>query len=235
MIQERILLLMKARGMNPTQFADEIGVQRSSISHILSGRNNPSLDIITKILNRFSDVDSNWLVLDKGSLVAKSVKESMEEKNIEFSRPSEAKLSEFSDSLFDDIQEEKPLNLSNNNIEDLKRKIEFLENGISLEKEEKNQINNNSSFVKTEPILEAIKPNIENINSFKEVNPIIPSNNPINYSNQSQPSNPVIASNPIINNVVETNINPIKQDNKKRVTKVIIFYSDSTFEELTKN
>ena len=69
MIQERILLLMKAQGMTPTQFADEIGIQRSSISHILSGRNNPSLDVILKILGRFKEVDSNWLILGKGNLL----------------------------------------------------------------------------------------------------------------------------------------------------------------------
>lgn len=69
MIQERILLLMKAQGMTPTQFADEIGIQRSSISHILSGRNNPSLDIVLKILGRFKEIDSNWLILGKGNLL----------------------------------------------------------------------------------------------------------------------------------------------------------------------
>lgn len=69
MIQERILLLMKAQGMTPTQFADEIGIQRSSISHILSGRNNPSLDVILKILGRFKEIDSNWLILGKGNLL----------------------------------------------------------------------------------------------------------------------------------------------------------------------
>lgn len=69
MIQERILLLMKAQGMTPTQFADEIGIQRSSVSHILSGRNNPSLDVILKILGRFKEIDSNWLILGKGNLL----------------------------------------------------------------------------------------------------------------------------------------------------------------------
>lgn len=69
MIQERILLLMKAQGMTSTQFADEIGIQRSSISHILSGRNNPSLDVILKILGRFKEIDSNWLILGKGNLL----------------------------------------------------------------------------------------------------------------------------------------------------------------------
>jgi len=55
--------------MTPTQFADEIGIQRSSISHILSGRNNPSLDVILKILGRFKEIDSNWLILGKGNLL----------------------------------------------------------------------------------------------------------------------------------------------------------------------
>jgi transcriptional regulator with XRE-family HTH domain len=203
MIQERILFLMKARGMNPTQFADEIGVQRSSISHILSGRNNPSLDIITKILNRFSDVDSNWLVLGKGSLVQKSEGKLIEEKNIEFSKPSETKLSDFSNSLFDDIQEEEPMKSNNNNIEDLQRKIELLERNRNIE-EIANPINN------------------------------IP--NPIeDIPNLIEPLKPSIPSNPIVKNVEEVAINTIKQDDKKRITKVIIFYSDSTFEELTKN
>ncbi|MFA6200338.1 MAG: helix-turn-helix transcriptional regulator [Bacteroidales bacterium] len=194
---------MKARGMNPTQFADEIGVQRSSISHILSGRNNPSLDIITKILNRFSDVDSNWLVLGKGSLVQKSEGKLIEEKNIEFSKPSETKLSDFSNSLFDDIQEEEPMKSNNNNIEDLQRKIELLERNRNIE-EIANPINN------------------------------IP--NPIeDIPNLIEPLKPSIPSNPIVKNVEEVAINTIKQDDKKRITKVIIFYSDSTFEELTKN
>lgn len=211
MIQERILFLMKARGMNPTQFADEIGVQRSSISHILSGRNNPSLDIITKILNRFSDVDSNWLVLGKGSLVQKSEGKSIEEKNIEFSKPSETKLSEFSNSLFDDIQEEKSIKPANNNIEDLQRKIELLQRSRD-----------------NEEILNPINKKVEN-------NTNIVLNTVEDIPNFIEPLGSPVTSNHIVKNVVEASINAIKQDDKKRITKVIIFFSDSTFEELTKN
>lgn len=52
-----------------TQFAEEIGVQKSGISHILSGRNNPSLDFVQKILQRFPEVNMEWLVLGKGSMI----------------------------------------------------------------------------------------------------------------------------------------------------------------------
>lgn len=48
-------------------FADKIEVQRSSISHILSGRNKPSLDFILKVTNTFKDVDIYWLLNGKGA------------------------------------------------------------------------------------------------------------------------------------------------------------------------
>jgi transcriptional regulator with XRE-family HTH domain len=54
------ILLMK--DMSPSRFADEIGVQRSSISHILSGRNKPSLEIIQKIVRRFPELGLDWII-----------------------------------------------------------------------------------------------------------------------------------------------------------------------------
>jgi transcriptional regulator with XRE-family HTH domain len=58
---------MEHHKLTATLFADKIGVQRSSISHILSGRNKPSLDFILKITSEFSDVDIKWLLNGKGS------------------------------------------------------------------------------------------------------------------------------------------------------------------------
>ncbi|GAA4282108.1 helix-turn-helix domain-containing protein [Gaetbulibacter aestuarii] len=49
-----------------SSFADSIGVQRSSISHILSGRNKPSLDFVLKILAAYPDVELYWLLNGKG-------------------------------------------------------------------------------------------------------------------------------------------------------------------------
>ncbi|MFH4969079.1 helix-turn-helix transcriptional regulator [Gaetbulibacter sp. M240] len=50
-----------------SSFADSIGVQRSSISHILSGRNKPSLDFVLKILSTYPDVELYWLLNGKGN------------------------------------------------------------------------------------------------------------------------------------------------------------------------
>ena len=54
-------------GESASSFAEKIGVQRSSISHILSGRNKPSLDFILKILSHYPEVDLYWLFNGKGS------------------------------------------------------------------------------------------------------------------------------------------------------------------------
>ncbi|MFZ4401267.1 MAG: helix-turn-helix transcriptional regulator [Bacteroidales bacterium] len=64
----RIILILKTQNLSSSQFADEIGVQRSSISHILSGRNNPSLEFVMKVLKRFPDINSDWIISGKGSM-----------------------------------------------------------------------------------------------------------------------------------------------------------------------
>jgi len=69
---ERIFELLTAKKMSPSQFADEIGVQRSGISHLISGRNKPSLEFVLKVLNRFPDVSAEWLLLGKDT-TAKSL------------------------------------------------------------------------------------------------------------------------------------------------------------------
>ncbi len=62
----RLKKVMKVHQLTASNFADDIGVQRSSISHILSGRNKPSLDFVLKITNTFTDVDMYWLLNGKG-------------------------------------------------------------------------------------------------------------------------------------------------------------------------
>ncbi|MBL4594149.1 MAG: helix-turn-helix transcriptional regulator [Flavobacteriales bacterium] len=59
---DRFKYLMKLNNLTASAFADEIGVQRSSVSHILSGRNKPSLEFIQKIITRFPKVSADWLI-----------------------------------------------------------------------------------------------------------------------------------------------------------------------------
>lgn len=64
----RIKHLMETKKINAAQFADEIGVQRSSLSHILSGRNKPSLDFMLKVRHRYHEIRLDWLLLGEGDM-----------------------------------------------------------------------------------------------------------------------------------------------------------------------
>jgi transcriptional regulator with XRE-family HTH domain len=69
---KRLELLLDYYSLNASAFADKIGVQRSSLSHLLSGRNKPSLDFILKILDVFPDVDLYWILNGKGNFLKNS-------------------------------------------------------------------------------------------------------------------------------------------------------------------
>ena len=65
---DRINLIMRAKNITASQFADEINIQRSGMSHIMSGRNKPSLDFVMRVLNRYPEIDTNWLLFGKGEM-----------------------------------------------------------------------------------------------------------------------------------------------------------------------
>jgi len=91
---DRIKKLMELKKMSPTQFADEIEVQRSSLSHVLSERNKPSLDFMLKIKNAFPDINLDWLLLDEGTIFIKKEEEKeMEQFSPEKQQQAELKFS----------------------------------------------------------------------------------------------------------------------------------------------
>ncbi|WP_047546401.1 helix-turn-helix domain-containing protein [Psychroserpens sp. Hel_I_66] len=63
---KRLQKVIDFYGESASSFAEKIGVQRSSISHILSGRNKPSLDFVLKVLSSFPEVELYWLMNGKG-------------------------------------------------------------------------------------------------------------------------------------------------------------------------
>lgn len=67
-MKDRIIQLLNSEGLSASKFADIIGVQRSSMSHILSGRNNPSLDFIQKIMRSFPHISGDWLISGSGEM-----------------------------------------------------------------------------------------------------------------------------------------------------------------------
>lgn len=132
---DRIILVLKTQNLTSSQFADEIGVQRSSISHILSGRNNPSLEFVTKILKRFPDINSEWILFGKGSMYRQSEIMNKEEKRV---IPQQADLFSF-DQPYAEINEILPA------------KVEVAEK-YAIQDEKKNQ-----EIPTNAPVIEAIK------------------------------------------------------------------------------
>ncbi|MDY0252850.1 MAG: helix-turn-helix transcriptional regulator [Tenuifilaceae bacterium] len=72
-MKERLQRILTKEGIAPTRFAEIIGVQRSSISHILSGRNKPSFDMIQSIMSKFPKLNPDWLILGTGDMYRKVV------------------------------------------------------------------------------------------------------------------------------------------------------------------
>lgn len=69
---KRLQKVIDYYGESASSFSDIIGVQRSSISHILSGRNKPSLDFVLKILSSYPEVELYWLLNGKGEFPSQS-------------------------------------------------------------------------------------------------------------------------------------------------------------------
>ncbi len=84
-MKDRIAAFLRTENKTSLQFAEEIGVQPSSISHIISGRNNPSLDFVLKMLNRYDFLSIEWLLFRKG----KMYKDEMEPTLFDINNPKE--------------------------------------------------------------------------------------------------------------------------------------------------
>ncbi|MBO6606532.1 helix-turn-helix transcriptional regulator [Psychroserpens sp.] len=92
---KRLQKVIHYYGESASSFAEKIGVQRSSISHILSGRNKPSLDFVLKVLSSYPDVELYWLMNGKGNFPKKESSQSklpIETENAKTQLPSELPL-----------------------------------------------------------------------------------------------------------------------------------------------
>lgn len=94
-IKDRIKIIMERENMASGAFAESISIQQSTLSHILNGRNNPSLDVIMKVHQKYDYINLEWLLYGKGNMT--------DQETTTVNHP------DFSPSLFD----ENPLNASN--------------------------------------------------------------------------------------------------------------------------
>lgn len=76
--RERLELIMRCYNLTPSQFADKTGIQRASVSHILSGRNKASLEVMLKIYDAFPSLDMKWLMTGNGDAPVAGVRQAVE-------------------------------------------------------------------------------------------------------------------------------------------------------------
>ncbi len=66
--RQRIQKIIDSEGMTAKQFSKELGISAGTISNIMKGRNNPSLEVMQAVLERFRTISSDWLILDVGPM-----------------------------------------------------------------------------------------------------------------------------------------------------------------------
>ena len=65
-MNRRLQQFLELENLSPARLADMLGVQRSGVSHILSGRNKPGFDFIQKLLTKFPSLSADWFLTGKG-------------------------------------------------------------------------------------------------------------------------------------------------------------------------
>ena len=67
-IKDRIAHIIRAKNLTAAEFALRLGIQPSNVSHLLAGRNNPSLEFVKKLKETFPEYNLDWIVLGKGPM-----------------------------------------------------------------------------------------------------------------------------------------------------------------------
>lgn len=91
-IKDRLIEVLKRKNLNASSFADILKIQKSNVSHILSGRNKPSLDFIQKFINAFPNEDVVWLITGNQINELKSPKKEIQKTENETNLKSNLKL-----------------------------------------------------------------------------------------------------------------------------------------------
>lgn len=128
---KRLEIILDYYSLSASSFADKIGVQRSSLSHLLSGRNKPSLDFILKILDVFPDVDLYWILNGKGVFPKNSIENKNRiEEQFKQNTPTPIIKESIPENLFSDIQKS-----ANTNSSEIKKTDVSISSKISASEE----------------------------------------------------------------------------------------------------
>jgi len=177
----RIEKIMESVNLSSGIFAGQIGIQNSTLSHILNNRNKPSLDVLKKILQRFPEISSDWLILGQGAMFREERKSQ-------------------SPSLFDN--NELILNKTDSYVDE------------NIKKKNINEIPKENEVLKSEPNNKYGQGNTDRESSLTNV--------PFHLEAQNQQSHAMKSPIPKTE----------EKDTLRKVIKIILYYSDNTFQEV---
>ena len=97
-IKDRLAHILRAKNLTAKQFAELMDIQPSNVSHLLSGRNKPSLDFLTKLKEVFPEYSFDWIIMGKKPITINEPSPvKYEENNLKFEEIGEERVSEFDD------------------------------------------------------------------------------------------------------------------------------------------
>lgn len=121
---ERLQKILDFYGISATELSNQISFNRSTISHLLSGRNKPSLDFVMKVLEKFPEVELYWFLNGKGNFPSKKTKDPIDLKFEQNNAQKEALPKK------EEVQELNPLNFPDTaNQNDIDRIVIFFKDG----------------------------------------------------------------------------------------------------------
>ena len=211
---ERIKQVMEYKQMSPTAFADTIDINRSSLTHIFSGRNQPSLDVAKKILTAFPEISTEWLIMGIGDMVQSGIRQVP---TVAMDNPP------ISVSTVDNMQQT-----------DLFAAIEMAE-ALSTE-----PVKSTVGIPKSEPEPDTTATPV--VSSQPEPEPVAePEQRPVANINSESVDTPVPVRNRVRNQESHISARESKRDRisnsqgDKKISKIIFFYDDRSFEIYTPN
>lgn len=123
----RLQRILEYYDLSAASFADKIEVGRSSISHILSGRNKPSLDFVMKVVKNFPEVELYWLLNGKGSFPPRT--DSGNEKSIQQAKADQSAQEPLKRNSEESTTKDVQVNQESSSNKKVKRIVFFYEDG----------------------------------------------------------------------------------------------------------
>jgi transcriptional regulator with XRE-family HTH domain len=124
-MQAQIRELLSREHLSSSQFADKIGVQRSSVSHVLSGRNKPGFDFIYKVLTAFPQINGEWLITGAGEMYKQKMHSEMLIEPPETSKTTEIPTKKEESKLVFDERKQVKSKVEDENLRKIERVIVF--------------------------------------------------------------------------------------------------------------